>query len=50
MTRPLLAGKTIVVSSHILAELADYSTHMLVLREGAIRSHQALGNYSKGHL
>jgi ABC-2 type transport system ATP-binding protein len=37
-------GMTIVVSSHILAELADYSTHMLVLREGVIRSHQALGN------
>ena len=35
-------GMTIVVSSHILAELADYSTHMLVLREGMIRSHQAL--------
>lgn len=38
-------GMTIVVSSHILAELADYSTHMLVLREGAIRSHQALGDH-----
>lgn len=38
-------GMTIVVSSHILAELADYSTHMLVLREGVVRSHQALGNY-----
>lgn len=38
-------GMTIVVSSHILAELADYSTHMLVLREGAIRSHQALVDY-----
>jgi len=40
-------GMTIVVSSHILAELADYSTHMLVLREGMIRSHQALGNYQQ---
>lgn len=38
-------GMTIVVSSHILAELADYSTHMLVLREGVIRSHQALGDF-----
>lgn len=38
-------GMTIVVSSHILAELADYSTHMLVLREGVVRSHQALGNH-----
>jgi len=42
-------GMTIVVSSHILAELADYSTHMLVLREGVIRSHQALGNYQPTH-
>lgn len=40
-------GMTIVVSSHILAELADYSTHMLVLREGIIRSHQELGNFKK---
>jgi len=38
-------GMTIVVSSHILAELADYSTHMLVLRKGMVRSHQELGNY-----
>lgn len=29
-----LAGMTIVVSSHILAELEDYSTHMLALRLG----------------
>lgn len=43
------AGMTIVVSSHILAELADYSTHMLVLREGVIRSHQALGDYRIAH-
>jgi len=42
-------GMTIVVSSHILAELADYSTHMLVLREGVIRSHQALGDYRIAH-
>lgn len=42
-------GMTIVVSSHILAELADYSTHMLVLREGVIRSHQALGNCREIH-
>lgn len=42
-------GMTIVVSSHILAELADYSTHMLVLREGMIRSHQELDNYKKTH-
>lgn len=35
-------GMTIMVSSHILAELEEYSTHMLVLREGRIRGHQAL--------
>jgi ABC-2 type transport system ATP-binding protein len=29
-----MAGMTIVVSSHILAELEDYSTHMLALRLG----------------
>jgi len=40
-------GMTIVVSSHILAELSEYSTHMLVLREGMIQSHQALDNYRK---
>lgn len=28
------AGMTLVVSSHILAELEDYSTHMLALRSG----------------
>lgn len=43
-------GMTIVVSSHILAELADYSTHMLVLREGVIHSHQELGNYKRSSL
>lgn len=32
-------GMTIVVSSHILAELEDYCTDMLVLREGVIRDH-----------
>ncbi|MEX0607449.1 MAG: ABC transporter ATP-binding protein, partial [Halofilum sp. (in: g-proteobacteria)] len=35
-------GMTIVVSSHILAELEAYSTHMLVLREGHIQAHRAL--------
>jgi ABC-2 type transport system ATP-binding protein len=27
-------GMTIIVSSHILAELQDYSTHMMVLEQG----------------
>lgn len=36
-------GITIVVSSHILAELEDYSTHMLVLRQGRITRHCPIG-------
>ena len=35
-------GMTLVVSSHILAELDEYSTHMLVLRAGKIIEHRAL--------
>jgi ABC-2 type transport system ATP-binding protein len=33
---------TLLVSSHILAELDAYSTHMLVLRDGRIVSHEPL--------
>lgn len=33
-------GMTLLISSHILAELEEYSTDMLVLREGRIVSHQ----------
>jgi len=40
-------GMTIIVSSHILAELEDYSTHMLVIREGRILSHRELDPLSK---
>ncbi len=29
-------GATVIVSSHILAELEDYSTHVMILREGSI--------------
>ncbi|HXQ41595.1 MAG TPA: ABC transporter ATP-binding protein [Candidatus Udaeobacter sp.] len=29
-------GMTVIVSSHILSELEDYSTHMLVLRDGRL--------------
>lgn len=36
-------GITIVVSSHILAELEDYSTHMLILRQGLITRHCPIG-------
>lgn len=35
-------GITLVVSSHILAELEEYSTHMLVLREGRIVAERAV--------
>jgi ABC-2 type transport system ATP-binding protein len=35
-------GMTLVVSSHILAELDEYSTHMLVLRAGRIVEQRAL--------
>jgi len=36
------AGMTLVVSSHILAELEDYSTHMLVIDNGRVVEHRAL--------
>ena len=35
-------GVTLLVSSHILAELDEYSTHMLVLRAGRIIENRAL--------
>lgn len=40
-------GMTIIVSSHILAELEDYSTHMLVIRDGKILNFRALDPLSK---
>jgi len=36
------AGMTILVSSHILAELEDYSTHMLILDRGRVVEHRAV--------
>lgn len=36
-------GMTIVVSSHILAELEDYSTHMLIIRDGRIVEFTPIG-------
>jgi ABC-2 type transport system ATP-binding protein len=36
-------GMTLLVSSHILAELEEYSTAMLTIREGRIVAHQAVG-------
>jgi ABC-2 type transport system ATP-binding protein len=35
-------GMTLVVSSHILAELEDYSTHMMILREGRLVEHRRI--------
>lgn len=35
-TRLARAGKTLVVSSHILTELEDYCTHVAILREGSL--------------
>ena len=36
------SGMTILVSSHILAELEDYCTHVLVLRNGRVLEHRSL--------
>ncbi len=41
------AGMTIIVSSHILAELEDYSTHMLILGEGRVVEHRAIAGVSE---
>lgn len=41
-TRLKNEGMTLVVSSHILAELDEYSTHMLVLRDGQVIEHRPL--------
>ena len=38
-------GKTLMVSSHILSELEDYSTHMMVIHDGKLEEHTAI----KGH-
>lgn len=35
-------GMTLLVSSHILAELDEYSTHMLALNHGRVLEHRAL--------
>ncbi len=41
-------GMTIVVSSHILSELEDYSTHMLILRAGRLVDQRAIAAPSGG--
>jgi ABC-2 type transport system ATP-binding protein len=35
-------GMTLLVSSHILAELEEYSTDMIILRDGCIVSHESI--------
>ena len=40
-------GMTLLVSSHILAELEEYSTSMVIIREGKIIEHQQLANRSE---
>ncbi len=40
-------GMTLVVSSHILAELEDYSTHMMIMHEGRITEHSAIGDMAE---
>jgi ABC-2 type transport system ATP-binding protein len=42
------AGMTILVSSHILAELESYCTAMLVLDNGRLRTHQTLVDVQSG--
>lgn len=40
------SGMTLIVSSHILAELDEYSTHLLVIRQGCIVENRALNSDS----
>lgn len=40
-------GITLMVSSHILSELEDYCSHMIILREGRIVKHCAIDETSK---
>lgn len=43
-------GMTILVSSHILAELEDYSTHLMILEGGKLLSFEAIGTRQAGGL
>lgn len=38
-------GMTLLVSSHILSELDEYCTHMLVIQNGQIQQHRALQSH-----
>ncbi|HVT52907.1 MAG TPA: ABC transporter ATP-binding protein [Dongiaceae bacterium] len=41
-------GMTIIVSSHILSELDDYSTHILMIRDGRIVEHAPISAMETG--
>jgi len=41
-------GMTLIVSSHILAELRDYSSHMLILRDGRLVHHGPVTGEGQG--
>ena len=40
------SGMTLLISSHILAELEEYSTHMLAIRDGRVASFSQLGAHA----
>lgn len=42
-------GITIIVSSHILSELNEYSTHMMVIRDGRLLEHRRIDGQETGH-
>ena len=42
------SGMTLVVSSHILRELEDYATHVMVLRRGRVESFEAISEAHEG--
>jgi len=46
MRRLRQAGKTIIVSSHILTELEDYCTDMLVIKDGCVAEQVKLQDYA----
>jgi ABC-2 type transport system ATP-binding protein len=41
-------GMTLVVSSHILAELEEYSTHMLAIRDGRVAEFTRVADWASG--
>ena len=44
------AGTTLAVSSHILTELEEYSTHMLAMRDGQLRGPMPIGAAKMGDI